>query len=143
MFMITEISEQDISTFWKQHLWDTIRLSSSIVYGTNPYEYDLNYHEGPRTFLGLFVDGELAGVNSGHKTGNCYRSRGLVVSPEFRGSGYGQVLLEETIRRSEGDFVWSMPKRTALPTYLKAGFVQTSDFFETETSAENCYVSSK
>lgn len=143
MFSIRSISEEAISNFWKLHLWSTVRMSSSIVYNTQPYEYDLSFHNATKTFLGLFEGDVLVGVNSGHTTGDCYRSRGLVVAPNYRGKGYGIVLLKETIQRSEGKFVWSMPKRTALSTYIKAGFKQTSDFFETETSDENCYVSSE
>lgn len=139
---IMNISCSEIANFWKSHLWtDTkIRLSSSIIFNTYPFEYDLNYHNGERIFLGAFCSHNvLVGVNSLHRTDEVWRSRGLCVLPSHRGKGISQKLLKETIDKAEGK-CWSIPKRTALSTYLRSGFVQTSDFFETETSKENCYV---
>lgn len=139
--MIYEVSEETIKAFWKEHLWTNIEIrpSSSIVYGTYPYEYNLNYHKTKKIFLGLFEGEELVGVNSLHRTDDEFRSRGLVVLPKCRGKGYGKRLLLETIKLSNGK-VWSMPKRSALQTYLSVGFVKTSEFFETETSEANCFV---
>ena len=141
LIMIFEITKDETIEFWKKHLWTQteVRPSSSIIYLTQPFEYDLTYHETQKIFLGIFVNGKCVGVNSLHCTGETWRSRGLIVLPEYRGSGLGRRLLEETIRRSNGK-VWSIPKKTALQTYLSSGFKQTSDFFETETSEENCYV---
>lgn len=140
--VITEISEQKAIEYWKRTLWfgHEVRPSSSIIYLSHPFEYDLSFHQENRTFLGLFTQvGVMCGINSFHKTNDTVRSRGLFVDPKFRGRGFGEKLLRETIERADST-VWSIPKRTALSTYLRSGFVQTSDFFETETSNENCYV---
>lgn len=140
---ICEIPCSEIANFWKNHLWtDTqIRMSSSIIFNTHPFEYNLNYHNEQRIFLGIFRSHNvLIGVNSLHKTDEMWRSRGLCVLPSHRGKGIGQKLLKETIDRADGK-CWSIPKRTALKTYESVGFKKVSEFFETETSEENCFVS--
>jgi GNAT superfamily N-acetyltransferase/organic radical activating enzyme len=83
----------------------------------------------PAVYFGLFVDGRLAGVNSGHFTSRVdYRSRGLCVLPEFRGQGFGVTLLEAVVkhaREAGAARVWSYPRESAWPAYEKAGFCLT------------------
>ena len=63
--------------------------------------------------------------------------------PKYRHNNIGRYLLEHTITLAKNEnkkYCWSLPRKTALKTYLNAGFEQTSKFFETETSEQNCYV---
>jgi GNAT superfamily N-acetyltransferase len=96
-------------------------------------------------FFAYLVDDNIVGVNSAHRSSEKeFRSRGLYVFEKYRNKGIGKKLLEYSIDlgKSEGcTSCWSVPKKTALSTYLAAGFVQTSTFFKTDTSDENCYVS--
>ena len=146
MYQIKLISEEEIIKFWSEHLWvgrEDIKSHSSIVYNSQPFLYDLRYYKSKLSCIGIYDDDKLIGVNSGFKTDDKYRSRGLFVLEEYRGEGFGVALLEATIKiaKYEGfDNVWSIPKKTALKTYLSVGFQQTSDYFKTDTSEANCYV---
>ena len=96
-------------------------------------------------FFAYLVDDNIVGVNSAHRSSEKeFRSRGLYVFEKYRNKGIGKKLLEYSIDlgKLEGcKTCWSVPRKTALSTYLAAGFNQTTDFFKTETSDENCYVS--
>lgn len=142
---IHKLTFEQVAEVWRDHLWpgrQDIEPYSAIKYGTQPYQYDLSYQNEPPSFFGAYVKGELAGVNSGHGTGQGYRSRGLYVFPQFRGKGAGQALLHAAIAQAAAEdkcFVWSIPRRSSLPTYNAAGFRQDSEWFGTETSDANCY----
>ena len=63
--------------------------------------YDLKNMEFTPTFWGAFHNDKLVGVNSGHMTlGRLYRSRGLVVLPEYRKKQIAQKLLMKTIAQA-------------------------------------------
>jgi len=140
--MIEIIDELNIIPFWQQ-LWPgrQIPLMSSMLF---PKGYDISiYKKYKPTYFGYSIDGNIIGVNSGHKTSDTdYRSRGLFVLPEFRNRGVAVKLLEATINQAKEEdcsIVWTVPRDTSLYAYYKAGFDRASDFFETETSAKNCY----
>lgn len=140
--MIEIIDDLSIIPFW-QLLWPErqIPLMSSMLF---PKGYDISiYKKYKPTYFGYSIDGNIIGVNSGHKTSdNDYRSRGLLVLPEFRNKGVAVKLLEATINQAKEEgcnIVWTIPRDTSLNAYYKAGFERVSDFFETETSAKNCY----
>lgn len=147
MFYVETIGLEDIMAIWKSHLWlgriSAIESTSCIEYGSYPYLYNSGYSKVKPDCFGVFSDGNLVGVNSGHITTNSYRSRGLFVFPQYRRMGIGSLLLRHTVEVSKlngCDFCWSMPRKEALNTYELVGFTQTSDFFGTETSGENCFV---
>lgn len=144
--MINLISWETIKHVWTDHLW-TKRESpiepNSAMNFLNGYS-SYNLHTTP-TFLGYFVDKELAGVNSGHMCeNNQYRSRGLYVFDKYRGQGLGVKLLLATINQAKNenaDMIWSLPRYTSWNTYSNAGFVLSSEWFTTETSNSNAYCS--
>lgn len=143
--LVRRITFEEVAEVWSSHLWPgraDIEPYSAIKYGTNPYQYELTYKDEPASFFGAYVGKELAGVNSGHGTGQGYRSRGLFVFPQFRGKGAGQALLHAVIAQAGVEdkcFVWSMPRLSSMPTYQAAGFRRDSAWFGTETSDANCY----
>jgi GNAT superfamily N-acetyltransferase len=103
----------------------------------------MTYKYAKPTFIALYDNNRLIGVNSGHPTGKSYRSRGLYVFNEFRGKGLGILLLQETIncaRQLGYSSIWSMPRQDSISTYNNAGFIQSSSWFGTETSTSNCFV---
>lgn len=133
---------------WSKYLWtertSAIECYSAIEYKSYPYTYNIKYSKEACTFFGLFFENRLVGVNSGHGTAGSFRSRGLYVFDEYRNKGFGTILLQETIKfglDNGYDFVWSIPRKSAMKTYQNAGFQQTSLWFSTETSECNAYVS--
>ena len=78
------------------------------------------------TFWVVKDNEKIIGVNSGFKTSDkVYRSRGLYVDIEYRKQGISQILLRQTIlqgKKEECHWIWSMPRKTALPVYQKIGF---------------------
>ena len=67
------------------------------------------------------------------------RSRGLWVHPEFRNLGISKILLNAVIDTAYTEYVWSVPKESALKAYESVGFVRKSEFFDTE-NGNNCIV---
>lgn len=145
---VKSIEFDTILPFWQNFLWpgrtSKIETHSAIVYNTMPYEYDGSYFDYKPTFFGAFCDGTLAGVNSGHRTGDeSYRSRGLYVMPNYRGMALGKHLLDATIQQAKNEgckFCWSIPRFTSRNSYFSAGFEQVGEMFPTETSESNFYV---
>tara|TARA_B110000503_G_scaffold58423_1_gene93433 strand:- start:1508 stop:1951 length:444 start_codon:yes stop_codon:yes gene_type:complete len=143
--VIKELPYDTVYEFWKEYLWperNTILPMSTMRYKDTAYDGILkNYNT---TFFGYVINNTVVAVNSGHATSRIhYRSRGLYVMPKYRYNNIGTALLEYTTKlaaRENKKYCWSLPRKTALKTYLNAGFEQTSDFFETETSELNCYV---
>jgi GNAT superfamily N-acetyltransferase len=143
--MIKQIDYAEIHSVWSTYLWPNrldIKHMSSMQYlsGHNIKIYDMY----KPYFFAYFIDNNIVGVNSGHKSSdNEFRSRGLYVFEKYRNKGIGKKLLEYAIflgKSEDCNTCWSIPKKIALSTYLSAGFKQTTDFFKTETSDENCYV---
>lgn len=132
---------------WRERLWydraSAIESRSALVYGAHPYEYDNSYMKAPSCFVGMFDDEDvLIAVNSAHLTGQSARSRGLFVLPEFRGQKIGDTLLAASIqwaKENKAKFIWTMPRDTSIKSYERVGFIKTSDWFQTETSAQNCF----
>ena len=104
--------------------------------------YDLVSMDSTPTFFAYMIDGEIAGVNSGHMCkDNEYRSRGLYVFEKFRGKGIGTALLKATIEQAvkeEAALCWSYPKDSSWNTYAKAGFMLASEF-EISENGTNAY----
>ena len=78
------------------------------------------------TFWAARSEGNLIGVNSGFKTNDdIYRSRGLYVSPKYRGEGVSKMLLKLTInsaKQEECRIIWTMPRKDSLFAYENVGF---------------------
>jgi GNAT superfamily N-acetyltransferase len=109
-----------------------------------PSGYDISiYKNYSPYFIAYYVDNKIAGVNSAHcSSPTHFRSRGLYVFEEYRNKGIAVKLLEFTIGlgKEQGcKYCWSVPRKTALKSYVAAGFEQTTNFFKTDTSDDNCY----
>lgn len=70
--------------------------------------------------------GKLVGVNVGHRSAkNEYRTRGLWVDPESRGQGIAGMLFERLEQQAQWEgcrWLWSLPRLSSLPAYMKAGY---------------------
>ena len=142
---ILEITFADILLTWSAYLWpnrkSVIETHSAMIHLN--HVYDVGNFLLPSWYHGFYIDGELAGVNSGHIcTDKSIRSRGLWVYPKFRQQGIGKRLLVATIEKGR-DYnptsAWSYPRKSSWPTYESAGFKLTSDWEESETSEANAY----
>lgn len=140
------ISFEEILPVWSKYLWPNrkspIKPLSSIKYLGG---YDMAIYNNKPTFIGLFADTTLIGVNSGFLTSpNYYRVRGIYIFPEYRGKNLSELIFSalDKIALDEGaKYVWSMPRKSALSVYLRHGFLRTSDWFEEGVEfGPNCYV---
>lgn len=138
--IIQEISFDQICQIWQEQLWPNrispIETHSAMTwpFEENNQEYDMSIFEYTPTFFGVFNDQKLIGVNSGHKTQDTvYRSRGIWVEPKYRKANVSQLLFKATESKAidEGcDMIWSIPRKSALPAYVKFGFESVGDFFD-------------
>lgn len=141
---INHLTFEEIKPYWKM-LWGdvTIRRKSGILL-LKGFDIMLNDNDDiVPTFFGAFDGDNIIGVNSGYApVENQYRSRGLYVLPEYRRQGIAQMLLhatQEQGRKEKKNILWSMPRKEALPAYLKFSFKKISDFSDREFG-ENCFV---
>ena len=142
--MIKTISFDEILPIWKNYLWPNrespIDMHSAMCYLGG---YDLVNMQSIPTFFAYYVDGEIAGVNSGHMCKDQhYRSRGLYVFEKFRGKGIATELLIATIAQGKKEgavLCWSYPRQSSWNSYNKAGFNLSSDWETSETSEANAY----
>jgi len=142
--MISPISYHECLALWNV-LWagrvSPIEPTSAMAWPESDWVRRYSMDMGEPTFLGAFRDGKLVGVNSLHRIDDRYRSRGLFVQEEYRGTGVGVELLEETILRANGK-IWSYPKEQAVNTYVRAGFkIASPKLFDEVENKWNIYVS--
>jgi GNAT superfamily N-acetyltransferase len=100
---LEKISFDQILPIWNNYLWpervSEITPTSAMCYLGG---YDLVNMDSMPTFFAYMIEGEIAGVNSGHMCkDNDYRSRGLYVFEKFRGRGIGTILLKDTIEQAK------------------------------------------
>jgi GNAT superfamily N-acetyltransferase len=142
--MIKIISFDEILPIWRDYLWperhSSIDPNSAMCFLG---EYDLVNMQPVPTFFAYVIDGEIAGVNSGHMCkDNYYRSRGLYVFPNFRGKSIGTLLLTATIEQAKAEnavLCWSYPRKSSWKSYLNAGFELATEWEISETSDSNAY----
>lgn len=140
---LEKISFDQILPIWRDHLWPNriseITSNSAMCFLEG---YDLFNMQTEPTFLAYMIDGEIAGVNSGHMcNGKHYRSRGLYVFDKYRGNGLGTILLKATIEQAiveNASMCWSYPKDTSWKSYASAGYRLASDF-EISENGTNAY----
>jgi len=145
MIELIQINFDDILSVWSTKLWptrtSTIESHSAMIYNSD--KFDTGNFLLPAWYYGLYEDNTLIGVNSGHLcTDGSTRSRGLWVDPEYRGKGYGKLLLCAIIHvaiTADSKFLWSFPRKTSWHTYESAGFILTSEWSSSETSDANAY----
>lgn len=148
-YTLQEISWVDILKIWETKLWigrkSSIRNMSSMVC-CEPDNYDMSiYEKYTPSFFGVY-DGELLiGVNSGHRTNDeYYRSRGLYIRVQYRGKGISHLLFDAIDKQAISErckYVWSLPRKSAVPAYEASGYIKTSDFIDEEVEfGPNCYV---
>jgi len=147
--MIKEISFDVIEDVWLQKdMWGDA-LQKKMLMTAAPV-HSIYYWDGKEYFGGFderirdlrfsnpfyyawVEDGNIHGVNSFYHLNNIQcRSRGLYVFPEYRKTGIAVKLLQYAIeanRNKNYKFIWSLPRKEAKSSYIKAGFNITSNDF--------------
>jgi len=131
-FKCTLSSFEEIYPVWNDKLWPG-RISKiesmSSLYWWFPKEIIKDssiFTKYSPTFWVVKDNEKIIGVNSGFRTDEkVYRSRGLWVDPAYRRQGISQILLKQAIlqgKKEECHWIWSMPRKSALPAYQKIGF---------------------
>lgn len=145
---MVEVIQTDFDTIlpiWLNKLWPVrdskIESHSAMLYKSN--NYDLMNFLLPAWYYAICENNSIIGVNSGHLcTDGSIRSRGLWIDSRYRNNGYGKLLLCKIVDiaiQYRSTFIWSFPRKTAWNTYKSVGFMQTSDWIDTETSNANAY----
>lgn len=142
--MIEKITFDQILPIWRDYLWpereSDIDPTSAMSYLGG---YDLVNMSYKPTFFAYMIDGNIAGVNSGHMCKDqYYRSRGLYVFDQYRGRGIATELLKATIKQGRienAKLCWSYPRKSSWKSYANAGFMLVSEWERTETSDANAF----
>ena len=131
--MIYRVDFETIQKVWRKNLWvegDSAdkRYNRIKIDG----KFDQNMAEKTVMYWAYRLDDEIVGVNSGYKScENYYRSRGLWVTPRFRGAGFAKSLLDVAIGESifwNCKYIWSYPREESLGVYESMGFKKQGDF---------------
>lgn len=139
--MITEISFERISHYWKIHLWSErydfndsiprINLEHKpgylyhIVDNINQKDIDLLIKP---YYIAFYENHTIVGVQSGYNTNtNYFRVRGLWVDYKFRRKGIATKMLKYFESNTDKKYIWSIPRESALPFYLNNGFKVTGE----------------
>lgn len=89
--------------------------------------------------LGYYVDDALACIASFHPQtygdfkGKAYQLRGMATTAQYRGKGYGNLLVNFAITYMRGqrvNYVWCNARKKAAPFYLSLGFEIISPEFD-------------
>lgn len=143
-----EIKEVDFKTIypvWKNKLWKN-RVSK--IEESNPIdylgEYNPNLMKNKAICFACYINDKIVGVNTLLPTSDTFcRSRGFYINPEQRLKGLGLQLMKCTLDKASHlkyKYIWSMPRQSALPFYLKFGFKQTSEFDNQYEFGPNCFI---
>jgi len=139
------VNFETIYPIWKDKLW---KGRVTKIESSNPIDYLGKYNpkimENKPICFACYNDNKIIGVNSLLPTSNTFcRSRGLYINTEYRLKNVGKKLIETTLNYAnilEFKYIWSMPRKSSLPFYLKCGFKQVSEFDEQYEFGPNCFV---
>ncbi|AMR31845.1 GCN5 family acetyltransferase [Mucilaginibacter sp. PAMC 26640] len=89
--------------------------------------------------LGYYINNNLVCIASFHPVeykdfkGNAYQLRGMATTEEYRGKGYGNMLVNFAITYLRGqkvNYLWCNARKKAVPFYLGTGFEIVSPEFD-------------
>jgi len=148
---VENITWEEIKFIWEKYLWQNKKSGVKPFnkwtwkypgrsFGSN---YDMNVSP---VFFGIYEDDKLVSVNSCYMSNVWedsiyFRSRGLWTDPEYRRKGYASLILLETIKyakENNGTWIWTIPRKTALPAYENVGLKQWSGWKDNLEYGPNC-----
>ena len=96
--------------------------------------YDMGMEEDlSGIHFGAFKGNRLVGVISLFQNGDAFQFRKVAVDPSAQNMGIGSMMLDyitDFALSEGGKRLWCNARLTAIPFYLKHGFVQTGETFE-------------
>lgn len=126
--VVKKVNFKDIVSAWDK-LWpgrDHDPYSSMLRLGGHDIRIRDNYDYTCIAAYDWGDKGKLVGVQVGHRSSKQdYRTRGLWIDPNSRGQGIAQMLfckLEEYAKFQGCRWLWSFPRLSSLPAYMKAGY---------------------
>jgi GNAT superfamily N-acetyltransferase len=123
---ISKIEDRS-ALFWNPRLWEEFGNISITKQRKKIWEFE-------PTFWAIKEGDRIVGVNSGFKTDDdIYRSRGLYITPEKRGTGLSRLLLKltiETAKKEKCRIIWTMPRKLALFAYESVGFYKIGNWLD-------------
>ena len=142
---IIKIDFKTILPIWKDELWpgriSAIESHSAMM--ITPGQYDMGNFSLPLWCYGYYINDKLVGVNSSHLcTDGLLRIRGFWVHEFYRRQGIGRKLLSEAVEDAKVNKIngiWAFPRSISWPIFKSLGFVQTSDWLNSEMSEANTY----
>jgi GNAT superfamily N-acetyltransferase len=149
MIKVIPSNFEQVAPAWEKYLWDNrykFEATSCMLYLGG---YDGQIAEKYKPFFWTaFLDGQMAGVVSGHATSaEHFRLRGLCVLPNYRNKGCASTLIGavvEEARNQSFQLVWTAPRQHSLGIFQNLGFKKTSDFTnEGFMFGPNCYAALK
>lgn len=142
---VSIVNFDKVYPIWKDELWadrKTEITASSPIDFMGKYNTDI-LQNAPICFACYDAD-EIIGVNTLLQTSMTHcRSRGIYVKSEQRLKGVGHLLMKETLKYAKYlcfEYIWSMPRESALSFYLKFGFKQVSEFDDQYEFGPNCFI---
>ena len=147
--MLEQLTFEEIKFIWEKELWPNKKngvqkanewtwVSGHVVLGKNK---NMIAKVEP-IFYGIREDNKIVAVNSVYRSNeNNWRSRGLWVYPEYRRCGHATTLLgwaQLHTKTFGGDYLWTVPRKSALPAYEKVGFNKCSEWFDDGQYGPNC-----
>jgi len=135
---IIETDWSEIKPVWSKFLWplktaNQITSTSSMVFLGG---YNLDIKKNRPSFWIARCDDVVVGTISGFKTSpNQFRSRGIWVADSYRGQGISFKLFEVVEARAleyNCNSIWSYPRVSALPAYLKFGFFSSGEIIHSD-----------
>lgn len=142
--VLQECDFQTVLPVWRDMLWPgrtDIQPMSSMQWKA---ENDPNiYFRFKPRFCCIYVNDQLAGVNSCHMTSDqLMRSRGIYVFPRWRGRGFSTMLLgfvDDNALALGCSRVWSFPRIESMFAYAKHGYRIASREFDSGPFGPNVY----
>jgi GNAT superfamily N-acetyltransferase len=116
---------------------DTYPLRSMVLRPGQPLEANYYPKDGDGIHLGGFLNGEIISVVTMHPedhpdfvAAGQWRIRGMAVHPQFRGKGYGSILLKALLVKAKKlPLLWCNARTPAVNFYLRHGFTKESQEF--------------
>jgi Acetyltransferase (GNAT) family len=145
LLYVRELSWEEISQVWETCLWPqrttAIRPMSSMCFMGG---FDLSIYDRFRPwFCGLFINSNLVGVISCHKSALTeMRLRGIWMDEQWRNRGLSDHLfafVDETAIGEDCDYIWSFPRLSTWPVHAKAGYEMVSGPIENGDFGPNVY----
>ena len=156
MYEVNEITWQEIKQVWEKDLWPNRKDGIHPVQHWTWHMKDDFLGKDKQiletsvpTFFGIKIDNKIVCVNSvfvSNKKDSIlyFRSRGLWTDTKYRKQALAKTILlhcMEYAKQNGGDWIWTVPRKSAFSAYASVGFTKKSDWFDEAQFGPNCIAS--